>query len=486
MQIYKQIRRQKIKSRILNIVRAIRPLRTGADISDTIHRIREALLEITDSVAGRRNEINDRELVAKFVSLLASLRDLRDVRPPTTQLLAYCDVSMGVFLLSALIDAFVRFNYLSTNDAVELLHAIANVDQRLREPIIVHGERLLVSGNADGAANAAREALGRESACPTAQNLLLKAARAVRQDNGQESVSDIFSGDLREYFCTRPFQVLNSGQASKFDGSKEYGASYLCDCGGWLSYPAGNIIEAESVDDVWNSNAAQEIRRSIIDGDFSYCSRTLCPLIVGKALPKRAEVKDETLRRIIDTRTTRLDYMPKEVQISHDSSCNIACPSCRSNIIMAKNSERERFAKAKDRVILPMLRKIEGTCLITGFGDPLGSHHYRSIIAELDPATTPGLRLIVVTNGLLLTENEWSALPGLRLMEHLSVSIDAASRETYEIVRRPGKWDVLLTNLDFLAKSSGALENSRYSSSTFACRRSISARCRRSCVWPRN
>src|SRR5882762_4414458 len=41
MLIYKHIRRQRIKSRMLNVVRAIRPLHTGADISDTIHRIRK-------------------------------------------------------------------------------------------------------------------------------------------------------------------------------------------------------------------------------------------------------------------------------------------------------------------------------------------------------------------------------------------------------------------------------------------------------------
>ena len=38
--------------------------------------------------------------------------------------------------------------------------------------------------------------------------------------------------------------------------------------------------------DVWNSSGAQEIRRSILDGDYSYCSRTLCPMIANDNLPR--------------------------------------------------------------------------------------------------------------------------------------------------------------------------------------------------------
>jgi hypothetical protein len=50
----------------------------------------------------------DRELVAKFAELLALLRDLHDVRAPTTRLLAHCDVSLGVFLPGGLTDALVQ------------------------------------------------------------------------------------------------------------------------------------------------------------------------------------------------------------------------------------------------------------------------------------------------------------------------------------------------------------------------------------------
>ena len=408
-------------------------------------------MKISDAIGERQSGATDREFVAKFAHLLVLLRDLRDVRPPTTRLLAHSDVSVRVFLLRGLTEALVQLKLFSESEAVALLYAIAGTDQRLREPVIVYAERLLAAGNMTGAANAAREALSRQSPCPTAQNLLLDSVHAGHPKDLQAAAPDIFTADLRERFCRRPFEVLNSAQSQQFDGSVEHGATYVCDCGGWLPYSTGNIMTAESVDDVWNSSAAREIRRSIIDGDFSYCSRMLCPFIVGNNLPKRADIREAKLRSIIATRTTRLDYLPKDVQISHDSSCNIACSSCRNGIIMAGNREKELFAKAKERVLLPMLQKMGGTCMITGYGDPLASQHYRSILAELDPAAAPGLKLAIVTNGLLMTEHEWESPPGLRKEQCLTVSIDARSRETYEVVRRPGKWDVLRKNLDFLA-----------------------------------
>src|SRR5207237_6229545 len=130
---------------------------------------------------------------------------------------------------------------------------------------------------------------------------------------------------------------------------------------------------------VWNSTRAHEIRRSIIDDDYSYCSRTLCPVTMNNTLPHTEEVTAPRLRRIIEHHETVLDDGPRLIALGHDSSCNLACPSCRGGIVMADKEQNERLDRARDRVILPLLRDRQVGLHLTAWGDPFASRHYRSI-----------------------------------------------------------------------------------------------------------
>jgi wyosine [tRNA(Phe)-imidazoG37] synthetase (radical SAM superfamily) len=65
----------------------------------------------------------------------------------------------------------------------------------------------------------------------------------------------------------------------------------------------------------------------------------------------------------------------------------------------------------------------------------------------------PGLFVYLISNGQLLTEKRWAEFPDLpEMIGVLSVSVDAARAATYEQLRRPGKWDVLMRNLEVMAR----------------------------------
>jgi molybdenum cofactor biosynthesis enzyme MoaA len=215
----------------------------------------------------------------------------------------------------------------------------------------------------------------------------------------------------------------------------------------------GNVLDAPSADAVWNSDVAAEIRRSVHDGDFSYCSRTLCSYIAAQKLPLKAEITDPRLRRYIDERSVVLEEVPQMVQLNHDPSCNLACPSCRTEIVTAKADEQDVYNESARRVILPLLRKVDGQSYISGGGEAFASKHYRSILAALNRTEYPDLYLYLITNGQLLTADRWSQFPDLpEMIDILSVSIDAARAETYERLRRPGKWPLLMQNLELMAE----------------------------------
>jgi pyruvate-formate lyase-activating enzyme len=249
-----------------------------------------------------------------------------------------------------------------------------------------------------------------------------------------------------------PFTYLSTGWK---------GNTFACSCPAWVPYPAGNVLEGESADAVWNSSVAVEVRRSILDGDFSYCSRTLCSFITAQKLPRKDEIIDPLLRGYIANHTTSLAEAPKVFELNYDTTCNLACPSCRTEILVASEEEQAAYERAKERVILPLLQRSAGAYL-NGGGEAFASRHYRSILAALNRRDYPALQLHLITNGQLITPRRWQDFPNLaEMVGALSVSIDAARPETYESLRRPGKWAPLMSNLEYMAalRRSGELRS---------------------------
>lgn len=280
----------------------------------------------------------------------------------------------------------------------------------------------------------ARAAVARDAEDLYAQRLLLGAQA---KDPDLRSDVDLW---LSERFCSRPFEAVET----RVDGNVN-----TC-CKGWMPAAIGNIHE-QTAEEIWNSSAAQEIRRSVLDGDFQYCSRVFCPKITTRSLPRRSEVRNPEYREIIRRHQTRLQRGPRRVLLSHDRSCNLSCPSCRTTLIVAKKREQEKLGNLVDEVLLPMLRDARSV-KITGSGDPFGSNHFRQLLRRLDTREFPLLKLEIQTNGQLMDEAAWEELRLEGRVERVLVSIDAAREPTYKIVRRGGTLRRLLRNLLFLRR----------------------------------
>ena len=209
--------------------------------------------------------------------------------------------------------------------------------------------------------------------------------------------------------------------------------------------------------DVWNSAKAQEIRQSILDGSFSHCIEEHCPMLQNETLPRRDEVQDPEHRKIIDNNLTVLDHGPRELVLGYDMSCNLACPSCRTQLIMVSGKKKHEAYEVQNWATgehLKDARKMD----ITLSGDAFGSPVYHDFLREFDASRYPDLRITLCTNGLLFTEKNWNGICN-EICDVAYISIDAASPETYAI-NRGGKWDVLMENLKFVGslRERGELE----------------------------
>jgi MoaA/NifB/PqqE/SkfB family radical SAM enzyme len=77
------------------------------------------------------------------------------------------------------------------------------------------------------------------------------------------------------------------------------------------------------------------------------------------------------------------------------------------------------------------------------FGDPFASPVFLPVLQQLDSKEYPNLKYTFFTNGLLLPKY-WDSLAKIHgNVEHFSVSMDAATKETYGKMRLGGKWEDL-------------------------------------------
>jgi MoaA/NifB/PqqE/SkfB family radical SAM enzyme len=204
------------------------------------------------------------------------------------------------------------------------------------------------------------------------------------------------------------------------------GNCFVCSCEAWLPVCVGNIADFNSLDDIWNSSTAQALQQDIDDGKFTHCAVDRCGII-----------QQDQLHRV------------HNISINIDQSCNLSCPSCRSSIIQhtAGSEYDKKLSMVTHLVNLLQQFELPVHIIMSGNGDPLASAIMRPLIKSFRPGPTQTIRLF--TNGLLLQKQ----LTGTAIIDNITqyfISIDAGSAEIYEQVRRPGRWSVLQSNLDFL------------------------------------
>lgn len=253
--------------------------------------------------------------------------------------------------------------------------------------------------------------------------------------------------DLSGRFCPNPFRqmdVYDSGQ------------TFSC-CSSWLRLPLGYVRE-DTPHDVWNSEQSQAIRQSIFDGSYKFCDHKICPFIQGNTLPTMEEArKNPAYAEIIDKQLTVLATGPTYINFCNDKSCNLSCPSCRTEKIMLSSGPLYEQKKAINQKLVdaylsePTDRAF--SLNVTGSGDPFGSKIFREFLFDLDGSKFPNMDINLQTNGVMFTPRNFERLQRVhKNLGNLLISLDAATADTYAITRRGGDWDLLQENLAFLGK----------------------------------
>ena len=218
--------------------------------------------------------------------------------------------------------------------------------------------------------------------------------------------------------CDSPFTVL----AVDLEGN-----CFLCKCEAHLPISVGNVLDFTDLSEVWSNPIARELQKTIIDRTYKYCAVQHCG--------------------ILNQNLTSTHYY---LSINIDESCNLACPSCRRELINHTNGEKfDRKAKMVAHLV-DLINKFEQPLHLTmsGNGDPLASLIMRPLVLNWVPKSNQSIKLF--TNGLLMRK----LLPDSPILPNINefqISVDAGSQDIYEQVRRPGKFNLLEDNLQWLA-----------------------------------
>jgi sulfatase maturation enzyme AslB (radical SAM superfamily) len=100
------------------------------------------------------------------------------------------------------------------------------------------------------------------------------------------------------------------------------------------------------------------------------------------------------------------------------------------------------------------------TVFLTGNGDVLARKDTRSLLQKFNTKKYNKVKFQLLTNGLLFQPRIWETIKHNNFT-YANISVDGATKETYEKIRRGGKWEQLLKALNVFRI---ALEKGKFSS----------------------
>jgi len=202
-----------------------------------------------------------------------------------------------------------------------------------------------------------------------------------------------------------------------------------------------------SVRELWFGETGEKLRAYLEHNDLSFGCRHCEYFLVNRAF---TGLKAQVFDKYPDTR--RGQY-PRVMEFDIINTCNLQCIMCNGDASSAIRREREKRPPVENRYDAGFVRQLEEfiphlrEAKFFG-GEPFLIDLYYDIwnrIIEINPA----VEMFVLTNGTVLTDRVKDLLGRGRFT--LGVSIDGASRETFERIRAGARFDRVMEHLEYFA-----------------------------------
>lgn len=245
---------------------------------------------------------------------------------------------------------------------------------------------------------------------------------SIREYNRTRSVQD------KSLLCHAPFSNLYFNTE---------GDVALC----WQTFHRAEKYSGEkTLKEIWEGLNFQRIREGIRNHHMDYG----CQACKNHLLEKNYT---NILAKAYDNDFPKTDY-PSIIEFELSNTCNLACAMCNGMLSSIIRRDREKLEPLKSpygekflteiREFIPHLHEAR----FNG-GEPfLIKNYYR--IWEMAFELNPALKMVIATNGTVLNPKVKDTLA--RGNFHLNISMDGASKTTYESIRINGEWETLMEN----------------------------------------
>lgn len=172
------------------------------------------------------------------------------------------------------------------------------------------------------------------------------------------------------------------------------------------------------------------------------------------------EMKEKNLAlnsREADEGALQLESLPKSLYVDINLKCNLSCPMCHRNHPQYENYEWPTMDfdlfKEVARTLFPTAYRI----MLTGGGESLVHKQIDKILQlclhyEVFPT--------IVTNGTTMTRKRAALLAATGV--YMGISVDGATKETFEALRYPARWDRLMKSLNLITAARREVGNESF------------------------
>lgn len=223
-------------------------------------------------------------------------------------------------------------------------------------------------------------------------------------------------------YCSKPFEEFEIDVDGK---------CYCC-CRWWNnSYCLGNILE-QDIEEIWNGAAAQELRRSILEGDYKYCN-------IKECLPNHSDkVKYE-----------KITNYPLEISLCYDYSCTAKCVFCNDSVKVMSQKEADKWNGIIDTKLIPLLKNAKFVRL-SMVGELFVSKHSINLVKRISKQY-PNIRFEIVSNGIYASEENIKNLDIENKIASIKFSVPSFKNSTYKKLVRNGNLSAVKNNLEYIS-----------------------------------
>jgi len=218
----------------------------------------------------------------------------------------------------------------------------------------------------------------------------------------------------------------------------------------------GNVNQ-NSIREIWNGEDFQKSRKRMLDeGAYAMCPHT-CPVLQGgkryenidwyTELDKDGEprINAELNEQEFNEGKALLDSNPRWLRFTYSYACNLDCYHCY------QREDAKMRIKLPDRFMQELPDMVGASQVVFPFG---GEPFYFKPVLEFLNNHNANLetRFFIITNATLLTDKVMETLRRLPLT-CIATSLDAATEESFEILRIRGKnanWETTIENMNKL------------------------------------